>query len=211
MHYWFAYLDTFPLRMLQMRKNRQKWEILRAYRVLKEHNIPVGEPVVTGTKAFHKYTVKFAKIMLDQLVFSSIYTALFFFGVGTMNGVAGVTKSGHGADGHEKQLEGKGKEEVEKMIQTLRAIKTEHNAAALDELIHKLETGNDGPKLIDHMKEAWQHTKDVYLVTYAVDWCAWPFLQLINFSLVPLRYQVLYVNGCNLFWNTFLSFMANHH
>lgn len=328
-HYWFAYLDQLPLRMLQMRKNRQKWEILRAYRVLKEHNIPVGEPILTGIKPFHKYTVKAAKILADQLIFSSIYTGVFFIGIGTMNGIAGVTKQqhtttsithgeGHTKEGDQQQQEQQHHQqqitvptqtqEVDEMIKSLRAIRNEHNAATLDELIRKLESGGeDGRKVLgillfiilfiffiyfslspfnncifplflgcslpspfpflssfalfplfppfglfsslssslsfsplsfflpllfslfliffiiitlsliiplitlDHFKAAWNHTKDVYLLTYAVDCAAWPFLQLINFSLVPLRYQVLYVNICNLFWNTFLSFMANGH
>jgi hypothetical protein len=215
-HYWFAYLDILPLRMLQMRKVRQKWEILRAYKVLKDNNIPVGELVLPEAKPFHKYWVKAAKIMADQVVFSSIYTAVFFMGIGTMNGIVGVKKG----EPHHEVVEGEhtdkevvvkqGKAEVEEVIRNLRAIKTEHNATALEELIQKLET-SEGPDLAKIIKEAWQHTKNVYLLTYAIDWCAWPFLQLINFSLVPLKYQVLYVNVCNLFWNTFLSFMANAH
>jgi len=211
-HYWFAYLDTFPLRLLQMRRVRQKWEILRAYKILKDNNIPVGELVLPEAKPFHKYWVKAAKIIADQVVFSSVYTAVFFLGIGTMNGVVGV-KKGHPQEvgDHNKEVERAGKtQEVEEVIKNLRAIKTEHNATALEELIQKLET-SEGPNLAKHIKEAWEHTKEVYLLTYAVDWCAWPFLQLINFSLVPLKYQVLYVNVCNLFWNTFLSFMANAH
>jgi len=208
-HYWFAYLDQLPMRMLQMRRNRQKWEILRAYRVLKEHNIPVGEPIFPGTKPFHKYTVKAAKILADQLIFSSIYTGVFFLGIGTMNGMAGVSKH-HPEDNANKNEDANNT--MEQMIQNLRAIRTEQNAATIDELIKKLASGGEeGLKFLDHLKVAWDHTKDVYALTYAVDWCAWPFLQLINFSLVPLRYQVLYVNVCNLFWNTFLSFMANGH
>ena len=57
--------------------------------------------------------------------------------------------------------------------------------------------------------KAWEHTKKVYIPTYIADWVVWPPLQLVNFTFVPVRYQVLYVNVCNLLWNTFLSFMAN--
>lgn len=155
-HYWFAYLDVLPMRMLQMRKSKQKWEILRAYKVLKEHNIPVGEPIYPGVKPFHKYTVKTAKILADQLIFSSLYTGFFFLVIGTLNGIAGVQKT-HGPP-HETTEEGEHAEgdghavakvvpptspEKEEMIRSLRAIRTEHNAAALDDLINKLEKGEE--------------------------------------------------------------------
>jgi hypothetical protein len=57
---------------------------------------------------------------------------------------------------------------------------------------------------------AWQHTKEVYLKTYMVDCLFWPPLQLINFTFVPVRFQFLFVNTVSLFWNTFLSLMANN-
>jgi len=56
---------------------------------------------------------------------------------------------------------------------------------------------------------AWNHTKSVYLRTYAFDCMFWPPLQLINFTFVPVRLQFLFVNTVSLFWNTFLSLMAN--
>ena len=37
----------------------------------------------------------------------------------------------------------------------------------------------------------------------------WPLLQMVNFTLVPQHLRVLYVNVCNIGWNTFLSTMAN--
>lgn len=49
------------------------------------------------------------------------------------------------------------------------------------------------------------------LQTYVADCVVWPPLQLINFTFVPLRLQVLYINACNLAWNTFLSMMASGH
>lgn len=145
-HYWFAYLDVFPLQMLHFRKSKQKWEILRAYKVLKEHNIPVGELTFTGAKPFHKYTVKAAKILADQLVFSSLYTGFFFIAIGTMNGMAGVKKHAppvhEGEEGEQAVVKpAPTTAEQEEMIKRLRAIRTEHNAAALDDLIAKLENG----------------------------------------------------------------------
>jgi hypothetical protein len=44
-------------------------------------------------------------------------------------------------------------------------------------------------------------------VLYA-NWAVWPMVQLLNFSLVPQRYQVLVVSGASFFWSIFLSFVA---
>lgn len=65
--------------------------------------------------------------------------------------------------------------------------------------------------LVESTAHAWEHTKEVFVPTYVADCAIWPFLQYVNFKFVPLHYQALYVNVCNLGWNTFLSFMANSH
>ena len=57
--------------------------------------------------------------------------------------------------------------------------------------------------------QTWSHMKEVYWQTFLADCVVWPPLQFFNFTFVPLRYQVLYVNVANLGWNTFLSVMAN--
>lgn len=44
-----------------------------------------------------------------------------------------------------------------------------------------------------------------YLDILAVNYTIWPFAQAINFSLIPLRFQVLFVQIIALFWNTYLS------
>jgi len=215
-HYWFAYLDVLPIRMLELRKLRERWQVLRALNVLKQHNIDVGELALPETKPFSKRTIKACKIFMDQAVFSSLYTLGFFMGVGTLNHMVGVGEKKeeevvenetHTAAGHE----------LTSVINSLHTMKTENNSDAIDNIIKKLEASHSSgihlrlPSLpfVSAVKQAWDHTKAVYLRTYAVDCVVWPPLQLINFSFVPLRYQVLYVNICNLGWNTFLSFMAN--
>jgi len=45
--------------------------------------------------------------------------------------------------------------------------------------------------------------------TFRVDLVVWPILQTINFYLLPLKYRVLYISVCSLFWNVFLSSMHN--
>lgn len=46
--------------------------------------------------------------------------------------------------------------------------------------------------------------------TYVFNLKVWPLLQLINFTLVPVHLQVLYVNFMQIWWNVYLSFMKNH-
>ena len=43
--------------------------------------------------------------------------------------------------------------------------------------------------------------------TLVTNWKVWPVLQLINFSFVPVKLQVLYVAFFSLFFNCYLSFM----
>lgn len=200
-HYWFGYLDTLPIRMFEMRKQRQRWKILRAYNVLKANNVPIGELVLPDTKPFHKYTIKAVKICMDQLIFSSLYTFSFFIGIGVLNELTGVSKAKH-APAHSEPNE---------VIASLNRMKTDNNAEAIDNIIKKLTTENDtyAQKVGTAFKHAWEHTKKIYVPTYIADCIVWPPLQLVNFTFVPLNYQVLYVNACNLLWNTFLSFMAN--
>jgi protein Mpv17 len=39
------------------------------------------------------------------------------------------------------------------------------------------------------------------------NWMVWPFVQAINFKLVPLHHRVLVVNVVSLGWNCYLSFL----
>lgn len=75
-------------------------------------------------------------------------------------------------------------------------------AAALDRLLTLLHEEEGRPELNLSWRtiwvRTWEHTKDVYWETFVADCLVWPPLQLINFSFVPLKYQVLYVNAANV-------------
>jgi len=124
-------------------------------------------------------------------------------GVGTLNELVCV--------GYKKNAANE-QESLDTAVASLHALKNENNSYAIDHIIKEFYAMNNKPgekTFTTSMKHAWQHTREVYIPTYVVDWIVWPPLQLVNFTFVPLKYQVLYVNTCNLLWNTFLSFMAN--
>lgn len=45
--------------------------------------------------------------------------------------------------------------------------------------------------------------------TLLASWKIWPFLNFINFLVVPLQFRVLYANLASVFWNMILSSIAN--
>jgi len=46
-------------------------------------------------------------------------------------------------------------------------------------------------------------------VTLVANWKCWPFLNFMNFLLIPVEYRVLVSNVFSVFWNMFLSSVAN--
>lgn len=222
-HAWFSRLDTLPVIMFKLKNHRKRAEIMRAYALLQRNGIKVELTLdkLPAAKPFHPLIEKGAKIAADQLIFSSLYTVLFFMCIGTATG--GVEKLKADARRHsmeeahqvirskyskkadlalERQLLGLkqrvGGEAREDVDRVLALLKEEEEAAAMESISWGRIVAN-----------SWQHTKDQFLETYILDCIVWPPLQYINFSFVPLRLQVLFVNGANLFWNTYLSFAAN--
>lgn len=46
------------------------------------------------------------------------------------------------------------------------------------------------------------------LPTLKVNYAVWPFIHCVTFSVVPLPYRVLWINGCSCFWSAFLSLQS---
>lgn len=61
--------------------------------------------------------------------------------------------------------------------------------------------------------KSWEENKrDVkgqYLDIVLMNWTIWPAFQIINFSLVPLNMQVVFVQVLAIIWNTYLSWKTS--
>ncbi|KAH8329938.1 hypothetical protein KR067_009062, partial [Drosophila pandora] len=51
--------------------------------------------------------------------------------------------------------------------------------------------------------------RETYFTILSRNYMLWPMAQFINFSFVPLQYQVIYVQCIALLWNSYLSMMLN--
>ncbi|KAJ8973608.1 hypothetical protein NQ317_010045 [Molorchus minor] len=58
-----------------------------------------------------------------------------------------------------------------------------------------------GKNLENVKKELSSKYKDILITNYKV----WPAVQILNFYLVPLHYQVLFVQTVAVFWNAYMS------
>ena len=56
-------------------------------------------------------------------------------------------------------------------------------------------------------RECFMEIKHKLWPTMKTNWKVWPFLQLINFTFVPMQMQAAYVAFFSLFFNIYLSFM----
>ncbi|KAK4105676.1 hypothetical protein N658DRAFT_483117 [Parathielavia hyrcaniae] len=46
-----------------------------------------------------------------------------------------------------------------------------------------------------------------YWEALTTNWMIWPFVQMVNFKLVPLQHRLLFVNVISIGWNCYLSFL----
>lgn len=59
----------------------------------------------------------------------------------------------------------------------------------------------------DSLTEGLQEIRYKLWPTLVTNWKVWPFLQLINFTFVPMQLQAAYVAFFSIFFNIYLSFM----
>jgi putative intracellular protease/amidase len=61
----------------------------------------------------------------------------------------------------------------------------------------------------DPLDACTAHVRAVFWPSLLADCALWPVAQVINFAMVPVPLQPIYVNVLNVFWNAFLSYMAH--
>ena len=63
----------------------------------------------------------------------------------------------------------------------------------------------------ESVKEAHQHLKDDWWIVASTCFYMWVPIQFLNFTVVPPRYRLVFVNVCNLVWNTTLDYLAHRN
>jgi len=51
-------------------------------------------------------------------------------------------------------------------------------------------------------------TKTSFVPVISTNYKVWPFVQVVNFAFIPLQYRVVFVQFIGVFWNIYLSHMA---
>lgn len=49
-------------------------------------------------------------------------------------------------------------------------------------------------------------TKRFFLPTFKTGTMFWPLANVANFLYVPATARIAYINGCGIFWNTYMSY-----
>ncbi|KAH6900031.1 putative integral membrane protein, Mpv17/PMP22 family [Thelonectria olida] len=56
---------------------------------------------------------------------------------------------------------------------------------------------------------AKERLNNVWWPALSTNWCVWPFVQMINFTFLPLQHRVLFANIVSIGWNSYLSWVNN--
>ena len=59
------------------------------------------------------------------------------------------------------------------------------------------------------LQQATDELKVKMLPTLLANWKVWPFIMLINFTIIPIPFRVFYTNICGMFWAAYLSYVQN--
>ncbi|XP_066246159.1 mpv17-like protein 2 [Euwallacea similis] len=60
-----------------------------------------------------------------------------------------------------------------------------------------------------HLKQMNDEILAKFVDVYVIDWCVWVPTQFINFYIIPVKYQVFYINAVTMLYNVFLSYIKH--
>ena len=65
--------------------------------------------------------------------------------------------------------------------------------------------------MVNHtgFNKAVKNMSELLVPTMIANWKVWPAVMLINFSIMPQHFSVLYVNVVAIFWNAYISYVFN--
>lgn len=78
------------------------------------------------------------------------------------------------------------------------------NLALFLSTMSALEPSQNGNTAKDRVQDRLQST---YVTALSKNWMVWPFVQVVNFSFVPVEHRVMVVNVVALGWNCYLSYL----
>lgn len=77
------------------------------------------------------------------------------------------------------------------------------------ELSQKLFPPYSDLPLLSFLDAGLKSTKNNLWITMVANWYCWPIINFVNFLVVPIQFRVLFSNFAAVFWNMFLSSVAN--
>lgn len=56
-------------------------------------------------------------------------------------------------------------------------------------------------------KSANERIEKAWWPALQANWMLWPFVQMVNFTFVPLQHRIMFVNIISIGWNSYLSYI----
>ena len=55
------------------------------------------------------------------------------------------------------------------------------------------------------VNRAYYNWYDNITTVLKVNYCFWPMINYLNFTFIPIKFRILAINCCALFWNAYLA------
>lgn len=77
------------------------------------------------------------------------------------------------------------------------------------EMVQYMTPPYTGDRSKNFLQSGYDSNKNNLWDTLVANWYCWPWINFFNFLVVPIQYRVLFSNFAAVFWNMFLSSVAN--